>query len=57
MQMKNTLTIVAAVAAALFAQGTFAQASAPATRAEVKAETKADAKAGKLPAAGEGTAK
>ena len=41
--MKNALTIVAAVAAAMFAQGAFAQASAP-TRAEVKAETKAAAK-------------
>ena len=42
--MKNALTIVAAAAAAIFAQGVYAQASAP-TRAEVKAETKAAPKA------------
>ncbi|MBC7732889.1 MAG: hypothetical protein H7306_13470, partial [Bacteriovorax sp.] len=49
MQMKNALTIVAAVAAAMFAQASFAQAtSAPATRAEVKADTKAAAKAKEL---------
>jgi hypothetical protein len=53
LMMKNALTIVAAVAAAMFAQGAFAQASAP-TRAEVKAETKAAEKAGKLTPAGEG---
>ena len=47
-------TIVAAVAAAMFAQASFAQASAPAARAEVKAETKAAEKAGKLTPAGEG---
>ena len=34
--MKNALTIVAAAAAAIFAQGVYAQASAP-TRAEVPA--------------------
>ena len=55
MQMKNALTIVAAVAAAMFAQATFAQASAP-SRADVKAETKAAEKAGKLTPAGEGAA-
>jgi hypothetical protein len=37
MKIQNALTVVAAVAAAMFAQATFAQASAPATRAEVKA--------------------
>src|SRR5262249_27980693 len=44
LKMKNALTIVAAAAAAIFAQGVYAQASAP-TRAEVKAETKAAPKA------------
>lgn len=39
MKMKNALTVVAAAAFAVFAQGAFAQASAP-TRAEVKAEAK-----------------
>ncbi|MES2099069.1 MAG: hypothetical protein V4569_04560 [Pseudomonadota bacterium] len=56
MTMKNTLTIVAAVAAAMFAQASFAQASAPAARADVKAETKAAAKEHKLTPAGEGAA-
>ena len=56
MKTKNALTIVAAVAAAMFAQASFAQASAPASRAEVKAETKAAEKAGKLTPAGEGAA-
>ena len=53
--MKNALTLVAAVAAAMFAQGALAQdaASSP-TRADVKAETKAAGKAGKLTPAGEG---
>lgn len=46
--MKKALTIVAAAAAAMLAQGAFAQASAP-TRAEVKS----DAKAARTPA-GEG---
>ena len=55
MKMKNALTVVAAVAAAMFAQASFAQAaSAPASRADVKAETKAAAKEGKLTPAGEG---
>ena len=54
MQMKNALTIVAAVGAAMFAQGSFAQASAPASRADVKAETKAAVKAGTTIKAGEG---
>ncbi len=54
MQMKNALTIVAAVGAAMFAQGSFAQASAPASRADVKAETMAAAKEKKLTPAGEG---
>ncbi len=48
MTMKNALTVVTAVAAAMFAQASFAQASAPVSRAEVKADTKAAAKAGKL---------
>ena len=39
MKTKNILTVVAAAAFAVFAQGTFAQASAPGSRAEVKAET------------------
>ena len=56
MQMKNALTIVAAVAASMFAQVSFAQASAPAARADVKAETKAAEKAGTLTPAGEGVA-
>ena len=56
MQMKNALTIVAAVAAAMFTQASFAQASAPASRAEVKSETMAAEKAGKLTPAGEGSA-
>jgi hypothetical protein len=55
MTMKNALTVVAAVAAAMFAQATFAQASAPLSRADVKAETKAAAKAGQLTPAGEGS--
>ena len=54
MKMKNALTVVAAVAAAMFAQASFAQASAPAARADVKADTKAAAKDGKLTPAGEG---
>ena len=58
MTMKNALTVVAAVAAAMFAQATFAAdaASAPAARADVKAETKAAAKDKKLTPAGEGAA-
>lgn len=56
MTMKNTLTVVAAVAAAMFTQASFAQASAPASRAEVKSETRAAEKAGKLTPAGEGSA-
>ena len=54
MTMKNALTIVAAVAASMFAQATFAQPSAPAARADVKAETKAAVKDGTIPKAGEG---
>ena len=50
---RNVITVVAAAAVALFAQGAFAQASAP-SRADVKAETKAAEKAGKLTPAGEG---
>jgi len=53
MKMKTALTVLAA-AAAVFAQGAFAQASAPASRAEIKAETAAAEKAGKLTPAGEG---
>lgn len=45
---------VAAAVAALSAPAVFAQASAPASRADVKAETKAAASAGKLTPAGEG---
>lgn len=56
MQMKNALTIVAAVAAAMFAQASFAQDAAPTSRAAVKAETKAANKAGQLTPAGEGSA-
>ena len=56
MQMKNALTIVAAVAAAMFAQATFAQAASSPTRADVKAETKAAAKDGKLAPAGDAPA-
>jgi Domain of unknown function (DUF4148) len=55
MQMKNALTVVAAVAAAMFAQASFAQASSP-SRADVKAETKAAEKSGQLTPAGEGSA-
>lgn len=40
MKMRTALTVVATVAGAMFAQASFAQASAP-TRAQVKAETKA----------------
>ena len=42
MKMKNALTVLAAAAVALFAQGAFAQdaASAPKSRADVKAEAK-----------------
>ena len=54
MSMKNALTVVAAVAAAMFAQATFAQASSP-SRAEVKEETKAAKQSGQLTPAGEGT--
>ena len=54
MKTKNVLTVVAAAALAVFAQGVFAQTTAPANRAEVKAETKAAEKAGKLTPAGEG---
>ena len=49
---KNVLTLVAAAAFAVFAQGAFAQASSP-SRADVKAETKAAEKAGKLAPTGE----
>ena len=52
MTIKNALTLAAAVAA-LFAQASFAQTTAPAARADVKAETKAAEKAGKLTPAGE----
>lgn len=52
MKMKNALTVVAAIAAGLFTQVTFAQASAPAMRADVKAETTAT----KLTPAGQGVA-
>ena len=41
MTIKNALTVAAAVAA-LFAQASFAQTAAPATRADVKAEAKAN---------------
>ena len=50
---KSVLTVVAAAALAVFAQGAFAQASSP-SRADVKAETKAAEKSGKLTPAGEG---
>jgi hypothetical protein len=50
---RNILTVVAAAAVALFAQGTFAQASSP-SRADVKAETKAAEKNKQLTPAGEG---
>ena len=50
---RNVLTVVAAAALSVFAQGTFAQASSP-SRADVKAETKAAQKAGELSPAGEG---
>jgi|SRR5450755_2748290 FlaG/FlaF family flagellin (archaellin) len=56
MKMKNVLTVVAAAAFAVFAQGAFAQASAPASRADVKSETKAAEKAGQLTPAGQGAA-
>ena len=52
----NVLTVVAAAALSVFAQGTFAQASSP-SRADVKAETKAAQKAGELAPAGEGGTK
>lgn len=51
MKTKNILTVVAAAAFAVFAQGAFAQAASSPMRADVKA----DAKTGKQPA-GEGTA-
>ena len=58
MMIKNALSIVAAVAASMFAQASFAQAaSAPVARADVKAETKALEKSGKLTPAGEGSPK
>ena len=58
MQMKNALTIVAAVAASMFAQASFAESdSAPLTRAEVKAETKAAAKNKELTPAGQDSPK
>jgi hypothetical protein len=57
MQMKNALTIVAAVAAAMFSQATFAQAASSPTRAEVKAETAQAKKDGKLAPAGDTMAK
>jgi hypothetical protein len=50
---RNVLTVVAAAAVALFAQGAFAQASSP-SRADVKAETKAAEKSKQLTPAGEG---
>jgi len=56
MTMKNALSVVAAVAAAMFAQATFAQASAPASRADVKAQTAADIKDKKLIPPSEGAA-
>ena len=52
MKTKSVLTVVAAAAIAVFAQGTFAQASAPTSRAAVKAETKAAEKSGALTPAG-----
>ena len=45
MKTRNVLTVVAAAAFAVFAQGTYAQQS----RADVKAETKAANKAGQIP--------
>ena len=50
MKTKNILTVVAAAAFAVFAQGSFAQASAP-TRAEVKADAPAAPLAPARPAA------
>ena len=41
MKTQTVLTVVASAAFAVFAQGAFAQASAPVSRADVKAETKA----------------
>lgn len=55
MQTRNLLTVVAAAAVAVFAQGTFAQTTSTSpSRAEVKAETRAAEKAGKLAPAGQG---
>jgi hypothetical protein len=51
--MRHALNLVAAIAVAAVAQTALAQASAPASRAEVKAETRAAEKAGKLTPAGE----
>jgi len=54
--MISKTTLAAAIAAAVFSSGTFAQDSAaPASRAAIKAETRAAEKAGTLTPAGEGS--
>lgn len=54
--MISKTTLAAAIAAAVFSNGAFAQDSAPpASRAAIKAETRAAEKAGKLIPAGEGS--
>lgn len=55
MKTQTALTVVAAVAATLFAQLSFAQTSAPESRAAVKADTKAANQSGALPPPGEQT--
>ncbi len=54
MNTKHVLTVVASAAFALLAQTSFAQSTAPSSRADVKAETKAAAAAHTLTPAGEG---
>lgn len=54
--MNSTLSFAVAISAAMFAHAALAQASAPASRADVKAETRAAEQARKLTPAGEGAA-
>jgi hypothetical protein len=50
MKMKTTLSLIAAAAVAMLAQGVYAQAASSPARADVKAEGKAAAKSGETKA-------
>jgi hypothetical protein len=50
MKMKTTLSLIAAAAVAMLAQGAYAQAASSPSRADVKAEGKAAAKSGETKA-------